>query len=157
MSYTAFVGSKATMEINREDSILSDDFKNVILEITTEELEKLSHYLTGMVNKVPYNWFDSRVLMPLFPATSSSIFVEDVDDLTPSHKLSRVFCSQMGCLSLRNCLDPCGNHKHLVKDLKALNSRLTSPHTLYMVLRGYGDEIDGNSLHTLVMEKISGR
>lgn len=153
VSYTIFVGGKVTMEITKESSLLSDNFKNVLIEVSPSEMEDVSCYFSRMVNKVGYNWFDSRCLLPLFRPSRDNVFVEDVDESMDPSKLGSVFCSQMGVLALRNALRAKGENGQLVEDLRNLNSRLTSPHTLYSVVKLYGHEVDGVELSRLVDER----
>ena len=44
------------------------------------------------------------------------------------------YCEQAATLLIRHCLDPEGPHRELIVKLHDLNSRLVSPHTLYMIM-----------------------
>lgn len=153
MTYTAFVNNKVSMDVTLERSVLSEDFKNVLIEVSPVEMENICAFFSKMVGRVKYNWFDSRILLPLFRPRRDNVFVEDVEEGIEPDKISQVFCSQMGVLALRACLDARGENGALHDELHCLNSRLTSPHALYSTVKHHGMQVDGRELLALIRER----
>lgn len=128
-----------------DQDLTTDNFSNVAINISVAEAEKLVAFFFEMVGNVSYNWVDSRILLPILNNSINNVFVDDVPlGIAPS-KISKVFCSQMGVLALRECLDRKGREMFF-KELDQMNSRLTSPQALADLLEAYFVRIDPEDL-----------
>jgi hypothetical protein len=143
-SFAAFVGEPLSMYITPKDSLMNTSIENIVLPISQSVATALSAYYLNMHTcKIPYNWYDSRVLMPFWSPYTLGV----IDDVDHTH----VFCSQMVVLGLRECMNVADDNQ-LIHELKRLNSRLTSPHTLLNILRGFGRPMDSVELIAYVQE-----
>lgn len=140
--YTAYMNERFSMLMIPDHEMGSDQFDNMRVNISREEMGKCSNYLSTLVNnKVRYNYTDAMMIMPsvegsLCPvkmSTVSSIF-PDVDGSDPNN-IKKVYCSQAAVLLIRECLQE--SCEGMIQDLNQLNSRFVSPHTLHMLASRY--------------------
>jgi hypothetical protein len=143
VSFAAFVGGPLSMYLTPKYSLMDACIENIVLPISQSVATKLGDYYLDMHKcEIPYNYYDSRFLMPFWSPYTSQ---ETIDD---THH-TRVFCSQMVVLGLRECMDV-KDDGPLIEELKRLNSRLTSPHTLLRILRIFGRGMKGVELTAFV-------
>jgi hypothetical protein len=116
--------------------------RSLKLNITREEANAITLRCWNLdARNVPYNYSDSHYLMPFW--SPSSIFIDDVTTDT----ISTGFCSQIIILILRECLH---QDRHITNILQALNSRTTSPNTLYnCICASEATEIDTDTITDL--------
>lgn len=105
--------------------------------LTEEQVRRAKEYLERCVERsVPYNYTD--VVHCVVPG--SSLVLADVapTDAPPP----TLFCSQAAVLCLRHALEGATDPSPLADALRNLNSRVTTPSTLFKALKGCTDEID---------------
>lgn len=138
-SYTAYMNEKFSLNLMSERIRSNENYVNLSLDISEEEYHSCNKYLSSMVDRVEYNRSDAMLLLPIMP--SKGLFVDtmitDVDGSDPSN-IKSVYCSQAVVLVMRECLK---DRASLMEQLDGLNSRLTSPCTLYTRLKGYCDPL----------------
>ena len=149
-AYTAFMNMPFHMHKISDGEKFSDLYKNLQIDITEDEFQKCTDYLSVWVNgKLRYNYSDTFVGIPTVggDGTNGNIIMPDVDGARPE-TLRTVYCSQAATLVMRECLDPKGDNKSLVESLKQLNSRTTSPHGLYMAMVDHSHMASNMALFT---------
>jgi hypothetical protein len=144
VSFAAFVGCPLSMYITSRDSLMDASIETRALPISQAVATALGDYYLNMhKRKIPYNYYDSRFLMPFWSPYTQGV----IDDVDHTH----VFCSQMVVLGLRECMHVADDGP-LIHELNRLNSRLTSPHTLLNLLRSFGRAMDPVELTAFVRE-----
>jgi hypothetical protein len=125
MSFTTFEGECFKGALAQSQG--HDKTQCLKLDITIEEAQEITKRCWNLdARDIPYNFSDSRLLVPFWsPCTA---FIDDVTTDT----LSTAFCSQIIILILRECLHP---DRETTKILEELNSRTTAPNTLYNHLK----------------------
>ena len=145
-SYTAYQGGRVEMYLTPNSVLMDKSFVNTAINLQNNEVEKLRVFLMSMVDVVPYNWTDSRLLLPILQRNGAlDMLIDDVDSSIPA-KIKKVYCSQIGVLAMRECLDPDGPNSEMLKRLRALNSRLVSPQKLHDIVCEFGHDVDGDAL-----------
>ena len=101
------------------------------IPLTEEENARAITFLTSCVDRnVPYNYSD--IFRCVLPGNSL------LSDVSPDN-FSTLFCSQAVVLCLRTALEP----DHLAFTVvKQLNSRITTPQTLYNMISPFCKEVD---------------
>jgi hypothetical protein len=148
-SFTSFVNEDFAMSVVNPNIVCTrTNVTNLIMSVSQTTATRLFDYYQDLhQKKIPYNWSDSRLLMPFCNPHTFYLF-PDVDAQNPPS----VFCSQMVVLGMRECMDA-QQDQNLLNDLTSLNSRLTSPHTLFNVLCQHGaTEIPAKELAALVQQ-----
>lgn len=137
--YSTYVGEKFSMNLMSKDKMRDTSYDNLVLNITEKELDCCVDYLSKMCSKVPYNYSDSMILLPMVPHRNLAVdtIVQDVPLGVKPENLSSVFCSQAALLVCRECLDPQGVHQGMLMEMNTINSRLVSPRDLYVLLQKY--------------------
>ncbi len=108
------------------------------LEITEDELNNVQKMLVGFVEKkIPYNYAD--VFQFMFTTNP-----EAVEDCESPENVQSLFCSQAMTIVLKHCLI---ENENLVAELKKLNSRLTTPNTLYNTLLPFA-QVEDETLYS---------
>ena len=145
--YTMYMGEKFTMNMIPKYSLDDKLFENWAFSVTDGEFEKMTTYISKLVDRVTYNYVDTMMLMPMMPHTGMFVdtMVPDVDGTQPEN-LHKLFCSQAMVLILRESLDEDGPNQNLLLKLRSLNSRLTSPSDLYHLLRNYSSALPNKEL-----------
>jgi hypothetical protein len=144
VSFAAYVGSALSMYITPMQSLRDALVENMVFPISEKVANRLGDYYLRMhAEHVPYNWYDSRMLMPFWSPYTLDV-IADVQEF-PTH----VFCSQMVILGMRQCMDP-SDDQSLLGELHLLNSRLTSPGTLLHILRKFGRPMQAFELTHIV-------
>jgi hypothetical protein len=136
-SFAAYVDCPFEMYNPLKNNLLDPSVMNIAFRIGEQTASNLWDFNFIMVKQhTPYNWLDSRLLMPLQYARDHGTFT-DVNGIPES-----VYCSQAVVLAMRHCMDS-AHHDRLIVELNNLNSRLTSPNTLYEILKdpAFGGEV----------------
>jgi hypothetical protein len=148
VSFAAYVGSTLSMYITPTPSLQDISVENIAFPITEQVANRLGEYYLQMhASHIPYNWYDSRFLMPFF----SPYVLDTICDVDVDGPLTHVFCSQMVVLGMRLCMDA-NDDGPLIDELCLLNSRLTSPNTLLRILRTFGRPMQAAELTNDVQE-----
>jgi hypothetical protein len=146
-SFTAFEGELFGMHLTQsEGSILTEVIEIPITDTEAIEMWKLIWKLEG--KKLKYNYYDSHVLMPTNPPKSNT-FIPDTD----STEITEAYCSQILVIILRESIES----SKLRDELQDLNSRLTSPNSLWKTLnQNIGKETQETSAQIVNQLAIQG-
>jgi hypothetical protein len=144
VSFAAFVGSTLSMYVTPKASLMDLSVENIAFAISQRVATRLGDYYLKMhTDNIPYNWYDSRFLMPFL----NPYILDIVNDVHSDP--TQVFCSQMVVLGMRQCMHTAENGP-LIGELHLLNSRLTSPRTLLNLLRKFGRLMESTELTEIV-------
>jgi hypothetical protein len=140
--YTAFEGESFGMHLAQTNP----DTSKYIIRIPVSPLECMTCINTIWAlekKKIPYNYQDTRFSMPFY--SPYSLLLDDVS----SETITTAYCSQIIIILLRESLlpdnDPC-------EKLYQLNSRVTSPNTLWNVLVEHFESTTSDELIPLMTE-----
>ena len=150
--FSAYMREKFSMTLMPHEMVHDPLYDNWAVDITESDFERLYDFLHGMVDKTPYNYSDSLMLLPTIPhgGTFVDTLVTDLDrGITPC-KISSVFCSQAGVLACRECIKDSPWLGGLVERLLCVNSRLCSPFDLLSIVRPYASGITNAELECVV-------
>lgn len=143
-TFTAYMGEPFSSSIMAKTQYRRPTFEAYHLETNTFESERLLDYLIALTElRIPYNYED----LPLIPFKSLLLkteMVEDVDDDHP-REIKRLFCSQAFTVAFRKCLE-FRHYGKLIAELKAQNSRLTTPCDFFHIVRPYCRQVDPEQL-----------
>lgn len=143
-TFTAFMGEKFSSSIMTKTQYCSPTYEAYLLDANPMECERLLDYLIALAElRIPYNYED----LPLIPFKSIILKTEmmsDVDDDNPK-SIKRLFCSQAFTIAFRKCLE-FKHYPKLIAELKAQNSRLTTPCDFFHIIRPYCRQVDPGKL-----------
>lgn len=149
-AYSIFSGENMSFRVHTlNNPLIADDdiWDNVRIRITGAEAVSMQKYLLKLCGKEPpiaYNMSDSRMLLPFVNPRANNVFITDVScDLDSEDAPQKVFCSQIGVLLLKQCIE---SNDSLKKTIAKYNSRVTSPETLLQILLDNGGEIVGGDV-----------
>jgi hypothetical protein len=144
MSFTAFVDCALAMYVTPMSSLMDATVLNLSFPISQTVATRLGDCcLQWHTSKIPYNWYDSRFLMPFLNAHLLDVVSDVHGDPT------QLFCSQMVVVLMRQCMDATEDGE-LIDRLYLLNSRLTSPRTLLRILGTCGNPMTSTALRDIV-------
>lgn len=134
-AYSAYVNEEFSMTFMPNEMIDNDNYISRQIRVTPQEFQRCKEYLHCLVNnKIKYNYTDAMIIMPTMPSAGEFIdtMVPDIDASNPT-SIKKLYCSQACLLVLRENLNEV-IASQLLKVLKPLNSRLTSPCKLFHVV-----------------------
>lgn len=122
-AYSSFMGEGFGRVFQRDFPFSNNTHDFLFVDVTSEELRKISELCEACVNsKKPYNTRDMVLCtLPLRKPREKSIF-----------EAESLFCSQAMILILRSCLD---REHPLQTILSKVHSRTTTPSQLYLELK----------------------
>ena len=116
----------------------NDTHAMLLLQVCPDELVACWKYLMDLSDaKVPYNTSD--LMLCCVPSIISRNFFKEVDS---SSIPSEVFCSQAMILMLKQCIKTGRMNALLIKELKDMNSRATSPMEMFRRLGPHCMQVD---------------
>jgi hypothetical protein len=65
--FSAYMNERFSMTLMPKSMVHNDAYQNLAVEIAPTDLERISKYLGSMVDRVPYNYSDSIMLLPVLP------------------------------------------------------------------------------------------
>ncbi len=74
--YSSYMSQKFEMNMMPPELVMDDCMKNFALDVTEEEHERCTKFLTALEGKAAYSYFDAMVLMPMAPKVGA-FFCED--------------------------------------------------------------------------------
>ena len=133
--FSSYMSQKFEMTMMKPCMVHDSSICNFALDISEEEHERCTHFLTALEGKASYSYFDAMVLMPMAPkpydtcSTTvnqgpgrrllSSVFNVLADDDEPRDpaKIKKVFCSQSVVLMLRYFVSTPESNNKLIEQI----------------------------------------
>lgn len=69
--FSAYMNEKFSMTLMPREMVHNDNYENYSVDISEEDFGRCSKYLSGMVDKIPYNYSDAFLLMPTLSQSNS--------------------------------------------------------------------------------------
>lgn len=97
--YSSYMNHKFEMIMMDKELIHDENINNISLDVTKEELEKCTQFMSCLSGKAAYSYFDAMVLMPMAPKVSvvkaETLIQWDVKIHMSLHPSCSWFCKHM--------------------------------------------------------------
>eukprot|EP00961_Rhodomonas_salina_P058611 787371-Rhodomonas_salina.3 len=141
ISYTSYVGYPFCMSLSAKHSYNDETCVAIAVDFSEAEMQNLNSYLHDLCEaNIPYNYMDTALM--ILPTAVHNQITDDLPS-EAAKDIHSLFCAQAVILSLSNSLTV---DRRLYQTLLRLNSRTTTPYTLFHVLREFGQTVCCNAL-----------